>query len=107
MNRREMLALLGGTAAAAWPLAARAQRGERARRIAVLMTNAEDDPEGRARAAAFLQGLQEAGWIDGHNLRIDWRWAAGDLARAGNMRARWWRSRPTSSSPTAPTMSRR
>jgi len=81
MNRREMLALLGGTAAAAWPLAARAQRGERARRIAVLMTNAEDDPEGRARAAAFLQGLQEAGWIDGHNLRIDWRWAAGDLAR--------------------------
>ena len=57
MKRREFITLLGG-AAAAWPLAARAQPAERVRRIAVLMNNAEDDPEGQARADAFRQGLQ-------------------------------------------------
>jgi putative ABC transport system substrate-binding protein len=51
------------------------------RRIAVLMNNAEDDPEGRARAAAFRQGLQAVGWTEGRNLSIDWRWTGGDLAR--------------------------
>jgi hypothetical protein len=80
MRRRDFITLLGG-AAAAWPLAARAQRGDRVRRIAVLMTNAEDDPEGWMRAAAFRQGLRELGWTEGQNLRIDWRWSGGDVER--------------------------
>ena len=80
MKRREFITLLGG-AAAAWPLAARAQQGERMRRIGVLMSTAADDPEGQARIAAFLQGLQQLGWTDGRNVRIDIRWAAGDADR--------------------------
>ena len=75
--------LLGG-AAAAWPLAARAQQAERMRRIGVLMAAAADDPESQARIAAFLQGLQQLGWTDGRNVRIDTRWAttnADDLRR--------------------------
>jgi DNA-binding LacI/PurR family transcriptional regulator len=80
MKRREFITLLGG-AAAAWPLAARAQQSDRMRRIAVLMNNAEDDPEGQARAAAFRQGLQALGWTEGKNLRIDWHWTAGDVGR--------------------------
>src|SRR5215813_10660874 len=79
MRRREFISLLGG--AAAWPVAARAQQGERVRRISVLMNLAADDPEGQARIAAFLQGLQEAGWAVGNNARIDIRWGAGDLDR--------------------------
>ena len=79
MRRRELLALLGGTAA--WPLVARAQRADRVRRIAVMMTNAADDPEGISRATAFRQGLHELGWIEGGNLRVDWHWSAGDVAR--------------------------
>jgi len=85
MKRRDFITLLGG--AAVWPLAARAQRGERERRIAVLMTNVEDDPEGQARAAAFRQGLQELGWTEGKNLRIDWRWSGGDIGRTRNYAA--------------------
>ena len=77
MQRRQFITILGG-AAAAWPLAARAQQGERMRRIGVLMSLAADDPEGQARLAAFLQGLQELGWTDGRNVRIDYRWGAGD-----------------------------
>jgi len=80
IGRRELLAALGGTAVA-WPLEARAQQGERVRRISVLMNLAADDPEGQARIAAFLQGLQEAGWAVGNNARIDIRWGAGDLDR--------------------------
>ena len=79
MRRREFIKFLGGVAA--WPLAARAQQGERMRRIAVLMNNAEDDPEGQARAAAFRQGLHALGWTEGKNLRIDWYWTAGDVGR--------------------------
>jgi len=79
MRRRKFIALVGG--AAAWPLAARAQQSDRMRRIAVLMNNAEDDPEGQARAAAFRQGLQALGWTEGRNLSIDWHWTAGDVAR--------------------------
>jgi ABC-type uncharacterized transport system substrate-binding protein len=75
MRRREFIALLGG-AAAAWPLAARAQQGERMRRICVLMSTAVDDPQDPARLAAFAQGLQELGWTIGRNLRIDYRWSA-------------------------------
>ena len=80
MRRREFITLLGG-AAAAWPLAARAQQSERMRRIGVLMNVAADDPEGQARFAAFLQGLQQLGWTDGRNVRIDTRWGAGDAER--------------------------
>jgi putative ABC transport system substrate-binding protein len=76
MRRREFISLLGG--AAAWPLAAGAQQGERVRRIGVLMAQAANDPEGQARIAAFLQGLQELGWSVGRNLRIDIRWSAGN-----------------------------
>ncbi len=79
MRRRDVITLLGG-AAAAWPLAARAE-GERIRRIGVLMTLAADDPEGQARLTAFVQGLQELGWTDGRNVRIDYRWPAGDAER--------------------------
>jgi len=79
IRRRECITLLGG--AAVWARAARAQQSDRMRRIAVLMNNAEDDPEGRARAAAFRQGLQAVGWTEGRNLSIDWRWTGGDLAR--------------------------
>ena len=78
--RRKFLAVLGG-AAAAWPLAAHAQQAERMPRIAVLMNNAEDDPEGQARAAAFRQGLRALGWTEGKNLRIDWYWTAGNVGR--------------------------
>jgi ABC-type uncharacterized transport system substrate-binding protein len=80
MKRREFITLLGG-AATAWPLAARAQQGERMRRIGVLMSLAADDPEGQARLTAFVQGLQELGWTDGRNVRIDYRWPAGDAER--------------------------
>src|SRR6516164_6215843 len=77
--RREFITLLGG--AAAWPLAARAQQGERVRRIGVLMGGPESDPEEQARLAAFLDGLQQLGWTDGRTVRIDTRWPAGDADR--------------------------
>jgi putative ABC transport system substrate-binding protein len=77
VDRRSIITLLGG-AAAAWPLAARAQQGERVRRIGVLMNLASGDPEGQDRVAAFMQGLQDAGWAVGRNVRIDYRWGAGD-----------------------------
>jgi putative tryptophan/tyrosine transport system substrate-binding protein len=80
MKRRDFITLLGG-AAAAWPLAASAQQQERMRRIGVLMGQGEDDPEAQARVAAFEQGLQQLGWSDGRNVRIDRRWAAGDAGR--------------------------
>jgi putative ABC transport system substrate-binding protein len=76
MRRRGFITLLGG--AAAWPLAAQAQQGERMRRIGVLMSLAANDAQGQARLAAFLHGLQQLGWIDGRNVRIDTRWGAGD-----------------------------
>ncbi len=77
MRRREFITLLGG-AAAAWPLAARAQQAERMRRIGVLTAGAADDPDVQARIAAFLQALQQLGWTDGRNVRIDYRWGAGN-----------------------------
>jgi putative ABC transport system substrate-binding protein len=79
-RRRQFLTLLGG-AAASWPLAARAQQVERMRRIGVLMALAADDPEGQARIKVFEQGLNELGWSVDRNLRIDYRWAAGDTNR--------------------------
>jgi putative ABC transport system substrate-binding protein len=70
MNRRDFITLLGG--AAAWPLVARAQQSGPMRRIGVLMYLAADDPDSPARVAAFAQGLQELGWINGRNIRIDY-----------------------------------
>ena len=76
MRRRTFIAALGG--AVAWPLMARAQQPERMRRIGVLMPLAADDPEAQGRIAAFVQGLQQLGWTDGGNVRIDTRWAPGN-----------------------------
>ena len=79
MRRRQFITALGG--AVAWPLAARAQQGERMRRIGVLMGIAESDPAGTSLMTAFMQGLGELGWRDGKNVRIDYRWGAGDAER--------------------------
>jgi putative tryptophan/tyrosine transport system substrate-binding protein len=75
-TRREFISLLGG--AAAWPIAARAQQGERMRRVGVLVAAAADDPEYQARNVAFLQSLQQLGWADGRNVRIGTRWATSN-----------------------------
>jgi len=80
IKRREFITLLGG-AAAAWPLAARAQQSERMRRIGVLMSTAAGDPQSQARLAGFLQGLQEFGWTADRNVRIDYRWTGDDVER--------------------------
>jgi len=79
MKRREFITLIGGAAAS--PFAAKAQRAERVRRIGVLMPGAAEDPENKNRIAAFQQGLQELGWTDGRNVRIDYRWGRGDADR--------------------------
>jgi ABC-type uncharacterized transport system substrate-binding protein len=79
VKRREFITLVGSVAA--WPLAARAQQGEKVRRIGVLMHTGADEPESQARLAALMQGLQELGWGLGRNLRVDYRWSTGDLAR--------------------------
>jgi putative ABC transport system substrate-binding protein len=78
MERREFIKAIGGATAAALPLAARAQQPDRMRHIGVLSTLAADDREGLARVAAFVQGLQQLGWIDARNVRIDYRWTAGN-----------------------------
>jgi putative tryptophan/tyrosine transport system substrate-binding protein len=78
-KRREFITVIGG--AAAWPLAARAQQRERMRRIGVPMGGAESDPVNQTRLAAFLDGLQQLGWTDGRNVRIDIRWPAASADR--------------------------
>ena len=83
MKRREFITLIGG-ATAAWPLAARAQQAVDVRRIGVLMNAAADDPEFSRRLRAFVQELERLGWADGRNLRIEYRWAAGDADRVRN-----------------------
>jgi putative ABC transport system substrate-binding protein len=95
MKRREFITLLGG--AAAWPVAAHGQQVERVRRVGVLMYTTPDEPESQTRITALAQGLQEAGWSVGRNLRIDTRWSSGDLARLGRDAAElvalgtfWW-----------------
>ena len=80
MKRRQFITLLGG-AVAGGPLAARAQQPEQMRRIGVLTNLVADDPEAQARVGAFLQGLQELGWAVGRNMRIEYRWGAGDADR--------------------------
>ena len=77
--RRKFIATLGGMVFA-WPLAVRAQQGERMRRIGVLMPNAADDPNGQAFYAVYLQGLEQLGWTDGRNVHINTRWTAGNAA---------------------------
>src|SRR5262249_22466250 len=80
MRRREFVTLIGG-AAAAWPLAARAQQGDRVRRIGVLMTGDENDPVAESRISAFRQALADLGWTDGRNVRMDLRWGGRDSNR--------------------------
>src|SRR5512132_4106335 len=77
IGRRKFLATLGG-AAAAWPLAARAQQAEKVRRVGALMNLTADDLEASARVTALAQGLQQLSWTVGRNLRIDYRWGAVD-----------------------------
>ena len=76
LRRREFITLLGG--AAAWPLAARAQQGDRVRRIGVLMPYDENDPLLNSQVSAFTQALAELGWTEGHNVRMDLRWYGDD-----------------------------
>ena len=81
MRRREFLSLLGG-ATVAWPLAARAQQGERVRRIGVLIAGlTQNDSEGQLRMAAFRRGLENIGWIEGRNIHIEERWPGDNAAR--------------------------
>src|SRR5215475_4065608 len=79
IRRRSFITLLGG--AAAWPLAARAQQGDRVRRIGVLMSYDENDPVAKARISAFTQALGDLGWTDGRNVRMDLRWHGDDINR--------------------------
>jgi putative tryptophan/tyrosine transport system substrate-binding protein len=77
MNRRQFITLLGG-AAAAWPLAAHAQRGERVRRVGVLLRVAQDDPDAQLDLQALRKGLKAAGWVVGHNIEVNYRYASAD-----------------------------
>jgi putative ABC transport system substrate-binding protein len=80
LRRRDFIAGLGGSAAA-WPLAAWAQQGDRVRRIGVLIGRDESDPEGKAYVSAFIQALAELGWTVGRNVRMDFRWTSADINR--------------------------
>jgi putative ABC transport system substrate-binding protein len=80
-SRRDLIALLGSTAAVSWPLNTRAQQPEGMRRVGILMPLTAEDAYDQARLAAFLQGLQQDGWSVGRNLRIDTRWGGGDVDR--------------------------
>jgi putative ABC transport system substrate-binding protein len=93
MKRREFITLVGGTVLA-WPLAAHAQQAERMRRIGVLMIYTQTDREGQARIAVFLDTFQKLGWSDGRNVRIEYRWSAGDSDREKAFAAELVRSAP-------------
>jgi ABC-type uncharacterized transport system substrate-binding protein len=80
MTRRELIALLG-TTAVSWPVGASAQQAERVRRVGVLMPTTEDDTEGRARVAGFMNGLRDVGLSEGRNLKLDIRWGSSDVER--------------------------
>jgi putative tryptophan/tyrosine transport system substrate-binding protein len=93
MRRREFIALVG-SAVAAWPLAARAQRPASMRRVGVLMSTREDDPDGQVRAGMINKGLEELGWTEGRNIELDFRWAGGDPVRASSYAAELVRLKP-------------
>ena len=93
--RREFITLLGG--AAAWPLAARAQQGDRVRRIGVLMGGDENEPEVKLRLSAFTQALAGLGWTEGRNLRVDLRWGGDDINRVRALAQELVGLQPTSS----------
>jgi len=102
MRRREFI-ILSSSAVAGWTLVAHAQQGERMRRIGVLLGATEDDTEFQAWVAAFRQALQELGWIDGRNIRIDTHWATIDAAgKRKHAEELGPHSRRTSSWPLAP-----
>ena len=105
MRRRDLIKIIAGTA---WPLVAHAQQGEHVRRIGVLMSSAADDPYAQASIAAFHQGLQQAGWVVGRNVRIDVHWNGGDIARLPQDAANLVAQKPDvilgGSGPTAPTL---
>src|SRR5215475_13917114 len=93
MKRRAFITLLGG-AAAAWPLAVRAQQGERMRRVAFLHVYAENDPEVLPRIVAFRQGLEALGWTENRNIHIEHRYSSGDLNRIQTYATELVRSAP-------------
>jgi hypothetical protein len=92
MRRREFITLIG--ASAAWPLAGRAQQGDQMRRVGVLIGIAANDPDAQTRLAAFVQNLQQLGWTDGRNVRIDYRWGGGDADRVRKYAAELLALRP-------------
>jgi putative tryptophan/tyrosine transport system substrate-binding protein len=93
MKRREFISLIGG-AAAAWPLAVRAQEPGRVRRVGVLLGLVDSDPEGQPRIAAFQRELENLGWTDGRNIQIEYRWASGDAERFRVLAAELVATRP-------------
>ena len=95
IRRRDFITLLGG--AAAGPLAARAQQGDRMRRIGVLVGGDENDPEVKRRVSVFTQAFADLGWIEGRNVRMDLRFAGGDLNRMRAFGRSWSACNPTSS----------
>ena len=100
LRRREFITVLGG--AAAWPLAARAQQGDRVRRIGVLMGGGENDPELKRGLSAFTQALADLGWTDGRNVRMDLRWGGADANRIGALAQESSACNPTSSRHSGP-----
>ena len=95
IRRREFITLVGG--AAAWPLTALAQQGNRVRRIGVLMGRDENDPEGKRRYSAFTQALAGLGWTDGRNVRMELRWRAVTSIGYERWPRNWSACNPTSS----------
>jgi hypothetical protein len=87
MRRREFIAALGG--AAAWPRVARAQQSGQVRRVGVLMSVEEDNPDGKTQLSRFTEGLAETGWIDGRNLHMEVRWGGGDVNRTRIFAKEW------------------
>ena len=100
MKRRDFITLLGG-ATAAWPLAARAQQGERMRRIGALMPHVAEQSAGTSQKRRVSEGLQELGWTVGRNVRIEYRWSAGDAGERASTPRNWSHSRRMSFLPPA------